>query len=92
MRKVEIFLSDRECAEIEQIGRLSADGADGAAPVPLDEMAQALLQSHLILIRDCGAILPAGRTGLPRVAHGKAGGKLKGKGGVSLSGGADGRV
>lgn len=86
MSDVTLQLSARERREIEAIARLEGDKIGRIAPVTVEEMALALLQAHLVLIRDCGGILPG--TG-PKLKPAQ-GGKIKGKGGVSLSGGSDG--
>lgn len=50
-------VSDRDYAAILKLARRATD-SDGAPPVSADEMAQALLAAHMVLIRDCGAVLP----------------------------------
>lgn len=82
---LEIHLSKCELREIAAIARIECEKVGRAAPVSTVEMARALLQAHLILIRDCGDILPD----LPEL---DAAGKIEGKGGVSLSGGSHGRA
>jgi|GEM_PF-1447048 len=75
-------LTPKERGTIERIARQEASRLGVAMP-SVEEMALELLRSHLVLIRDCGAILPA--AGRPRAA------KFKGRSGVSLSGGGNGR-
>lgn len=89
MPEVTLQISERERREIENIGRIEGDKIGRIDPVTVEEMAGALLQSHLVLIRDCGDILPG--TG-PKLKPLKVAGKIKGKGGVSLSGGVNGSV
>lgn len=78
-----LSISERERQQIAAIARVEGEKIGRVAPVTVEEMAQALLQAHLILIRDCGGILPGTGPKL-RPAPGK---KITGKGGVSLSGG-----
>lgn len=83
MPALTLNLSDTEIAQIKAIARDQSDRFDGVKPVGLEEMAEALLTGHLVLIRDCGGILPssAPKGGKP--------GKVTGKRGVSLSGGGN---
>ena len=76
-------LSASERREIECLARLVARDHGLLEPVSIDEMALALLLAHLILIRDCGDILPGkGRSAAPAGPR-----RIRGKGGVSLGGG-----
>lgn len=77
MPEIKVQLSERERRDVATLARIETGRTDGLPPVTIEEMASALLQAHLILIRDCGGILP-----------GKAP-RIKGRGGVTLSGGAD---
>ncbi len=79
-------ISERERREIEEIGKIEAEKIGRVSPVSVEEMAGALLSAHLVLIKDCGGILPG--TAPKLKAHGgKGAAKVSGKGGVSLSGG-----
>jgi hypothetical protein len=88
MAEITLTLSARECAEIDKIARIEGGRIGRIAPVSINEMAQALLQAHLVLIRDCGGILPG--TG-PKLKPMDAA-KISGKRGVSLSGGCNAKL
>jgi hypothetical protein len=88
LAEITLTITARERSEIEKIARIEGDRVGRIAPVSVDEMAQALLQAHLILIRDCGGILPGSGPKLkPQGAE-----KISGKRGVSLSGGCNGKL
>jgi hypothetical protein len=73
-----LSISARERREIESLARIEGGRIGAVPPVSVEEMALALLQAHLVLIRDCGGVLPAAGAV-----------KFKGRGGVSLSGGVN---
>jgi len=76
-------LSASERREIKFLASLDAQDRGLPDPVSIDEMALALLLAHLILIRDCGDLLP----GKGRTAGYAGPRRIRGKGGVSLGGG-----
>lgn len=83
-----LHLSASERREIDYLAR-NATRTDGVAePVDFDEMASALLSAHLVLIRDCGGILP-GSSARPKGKLAKSGG-IKRIRGVSLRDGING--
>lgn len=84
MAEIVLKLSERERRQIEKIAADQGELIGRIEPVTVAEMAGALLSAHLILVKDCGGILPAAPA---RLKGGKVAGKIKGKGGVSLSGG-----
>jgi len=84
---VTLRLGPRERRQIERLAREHNDIVGDLPPVSVDEMALSLLQAHLILLKDCPAILPAGRGS---VSGSGTGSKLIGAHGVSLSGGQNG--
>ncbi|GAB5431233.1 MAG: hypothetical protein EpisKO_06030 [Epibacterium sp.] len=77
MPELKIKISNRDRREIAALARVETGRGDGLPPVSDEQMASALLQAYLILIRDCGGILPGNA---PRI---------KGRGGVTLSGGVN---
>ena len=85
MPDLSFSISERERREIMEIATIEGDRIGRNAPVSLEEMARALLQGHLVLIRDCGGILPGTGPKLKPDAAGKSPAKIKGKRDVSLS-------
>ncbi|KEJ93969.1 hypothetical protein SAMN05444149_10886 [Pseudosulfitobacter pseudonitzschiae] len=88
MAELILKVGEQELRQIEHIAQSASDAAGGTSPISVDQMALALLQAHLILIRDCGGVLP---DDVRKPAHGAEVApqpvKIVGKGGVSLSGG-----
>lgn len=86
MADLRLNLPSRDMADIRAIARMEAGRLGLAQPVSDTEMACALLQAYLILIRDCGGVLPSD---LPAPVSAPDAGpeRITGKGGVSLSGG-----
>lgn len=87
MPECTLNLSLRDARDIEKIGREVAAQL-GVAPVPLEDMALELLRGHLVLIRDCPAILPPPER-LPKPRAPQVG-TISGLGGVTLRDGVNG--
>ena len=83
MSEITINLTARDLADIDRIARRETDGRGFLEAVTIEEMATELLRSHLVLVRDCGNILPAPQRKF-------AASKRVGSHGVSLGGGING--
>lgn len=84
MAEIGFEVSAQTRADIERIARLEGDRFGCAAPITVEEMACALLEAHLVLIRDCGGVLPGAPGGkADRVRPGV----IAGSRGVSLGDG-----
>ena len=79
MPDLTLSLSERDVKDIRALACLS----DPLPAAGLEDMAVELLRSHLVLIRDCGGILPAR-------GPVKAGDRRRGAHGVSLGAGING--
>jgi len=76
-------LSPTERREIEHLAAQHTQSIGLCETVSAHDMALALISAHLVLIRDCGDILPGkGRSAKPAGPR-----RIRGKGGVSLGGG-----
>lgn len=89
MPDIWLKVSDRERREIEKLAAVQGEVIGNVGAVSVEEMAGSLLSAHLILIRDCGGILPEAKPA-PGARSRKSASKVMGKGGVSLSGGKNG--
>lgn len=86
MPEITLTLNNKEVGEIDHIARVFA-AQNGLSLVSVAEMATELLRSHLVLCRDCPAVLPSAKPHL----RGKParGGRIEGKRGVTLRDGVN---
>lgn len=87
MAEIGFEVSAKTHADIASIAELEGCRFGRSHPLSVDEMACALLEAHLVLIRDCGGVLPDVTAGSTRSADGQRPGVIAGSRGVSLGDG-----